>query len=107
MVIPIYSKKLNIVKQKTDEKIMNNIQKVAENVSLSDQLEIEKITNQINYDARGNIQYSRNQAKNLLPYFQKYFDPNVSGSIFGCGGCAQRLVKTMKQLTNYLNGKTK
>tara|TARA_R110000824_G_scaffold307292_1_gene494804 strand:+ start:309 stop:632 length:324 start_codon:yes stop_codon:yes gene_type:complete len=107
MVIPIYSKTLNIVRQKTNQKIMNNIEQVAETISLDDQLEIEKITNQITNDARGNIQYNRTQALNLLPFFQKYFDKNVTTSIFGCGGCAKKLVRTMKQLTTHLNGKTK
>ena len=47
MVIPISSKTLNIVRQKNSQKIMNNIERVAETISLDDQLEIEKITNQI------------------------------------------------------------
>lgn len=88
----IYKKTLNIDKQKTD---MANIQEIAEQVSLEDKLEIQKHLATISRDARGRLSYRRNDATNLLPYFQKYVDSKVKGNIFGCGGCVVNMLNTM------------
>ena len=93
MVIPIF-KKNTIIENKTKQQMKD----IAEKIPLEDKIQIDNILNKIKKDARGRIVYTRNDATAVLVYFQKYIDPKVKGNIFGCGGCAQKMLNTMFNL---------
>tara|TARA_R110000751_G_scaffold220154_2_gene322840 strand:+ start:322 stop:642 length:321 start_codon:yes stop_codon:yes gene_type:complete len=97
MSLLIYKKNLNIETQKTKQQ-MSQLKEIAENISLDDKIQIEKFLQKISKDARGRFNYNRGDATNLLPFFQKYVDPNVKGNIFGCGGCVVKMLNTMFEL---------
>lgn len=93
MVIPIFKK------SKFDETQGNKTMKdIAENVSIDDRNDIDIILKKFGRDARGNLLWSRQNARLILPYFQKYIDPNIKDNIFGCGGCATKVINKMFRL---------
>jgi hypothetical protein len=107
MVIPIYKKPLNIDERKNQKRNMEHAQIIAEKIDLEDKLKIEGLVSQCKKDARGRIQYNRSVAQELLPYFQKYVDPNVKGNIFGCGGCVSKMMNLFFELKKYWLNPTK
>ena len=58
-------------------------------------------------DLRGNWQIPRKNGLELLVYFKKYVDSNVSQNIFGCGGCAKRMVDFMFNIFQIWQSPTK
>lgn len=93
MTLPIY-------KKNKFEKMENKDVQIANNISLQDRKEIKRLISEFlrHRDARGNWVIPRKQGTELLHYFKKYVDPNVSTNIFGCGGCAKKMVEYMHKI---------
>jgi len=90
MTLPIYKK------SKFDE-MENKQNQIAKDITSDDRKEITRLMVRFikHKDARGAWQIPRKEGMQLLPYFQKYVDPNTKGNIFGCGGCAKKMVDYM------------
>ena len=73
---------------------------IAKKINSKDKTEISRLMERFikHKDARGNWQIPRKEGMELLPYFQKYVDPNARSNIFGCGGCAKKMVDFMFQI---------
>ncbi len=69
--------------------------RLAEKFSIDDSNEVDIILSRIRKDARGRYMYNRDDARLLLKYFRKYIDPDVPDNIFGCGGCATKIIVQM------------
>mgnify|MGYP003626081635 CR=1 FL=1 len=92
-MIPTYKASITFVKQ-----TKNNMheQRLAERFSIDDRNQVDIILKRFRKDARGNLSYVKKDALELLTYFQKYIDPDVSNNIFGCGGCAKKIINQMQ-----------
>jgi len=92
MVMPIIKSSISFVK-----KTENNMheKRLAERFSIDDRNEVDIILSKIKPDARGRLMYQRNDAMDLLQYFRKHIDPDVPDNIFGCGGCATKIINQM------------
>ena len=102
MTIPIY--KTNIF-----EKMENKQHEIADSISLDDKIEIQRIVGILRKrrDARGNWAIRNDVGRELLVYFRKYVDPNIKDNVFGCGGCAKKMVNFMNDIYNiWLNQTT-
>jgi len=95
MTIPIYKK--NIF-----DKMKNKQNEIADSIPLDDKIEIQRLVGSLRKkrDARGNWAIRNDLGKELLVYFKKYVDPNVKENIFGCGGCATKMVNFMNNIYN-------
>lgn len=107
MVIPVYKKALNIDEVKNQKQNMEHAQIIAEKINLEDKIKIETLISSCKKDARGRLNYNRDTARQLLPYFQQYVDPNVKGNIFGCGGCVSKMMNLFYELKKYWQNPTK
>ena len=90
MVLPIYKKSIFDVMENKDN----------ENAAKFDSVDKQAVQDLMvqfikGRDARGQWQIPQKQGKELLIYFRKYIDPNVRENIFGCGGCAKKMVEYM------------
>lgn len=90
MVLPIYKKTIFDVMENKDD----------ENAAKFDSVDKQAVQDLMvqfikSRDARGQWQIPHKQGKELLIYFRKYIDPNVRDNIFGCGGCARKMVEYM------------
>ena len=91
MTIPIYKK------TKFEKMIKKDKQTIADEFTLEDK---EKVTDLIekfmkNRDARGRWNIPKTEGRQLLVYFKKYVDPKIKDNIFGCGGCALKMLLFM------------
>tara|TARA_R100000655_G_scaffold24_2_gene145 strand:+ start:15315 stop:15623 length:309 start_codon:yes stop_codon:yes gene_type:complete len=90
MIIPIF--------KKTKFETMNkDKQTIADDISIEDKEQICVLMKQFikHKDARGRWQIPKNEGRKLLVYFRKYVDPKIKDNIFGCGGCATKMVNYM------------
>ena len=90
MTIPIY--------KKTIFDAMGNKQiEIADKINETDRKDIERLVVLFMNarDARGNWTIPRNEGLELFKYFQKYVDEKASPNIFGCGGCAKKMIEFM------------
>lgn len=92
MVLPITKFDIKFVK-----KTIGNMheKRLAERFSIDDRNDVDIILNRIRKDARGRYMYNRSDAMELLIYFRRYIDPDVPDNIFGCGGCATKIITQM------------
>ncbi len=74
--------------------------RLAERFSIDDRNDVDIILNRIRKDARGRYMYNRSDAMELLIYFRRYIDPDVPDNIFGCGGCATKIITQMFKIQN-------
>ena len=90
MSIPIYKKTIF-------DTMENRQTEIANKICNEDKLEIQKLMDLFisNKDARGSWQIPRKQGMQMLPYFQKYVDNGARSNIFGCGGCATKMIDYM------------
>jgi len=72
--------------------------RLADKFSIDDRNAVDIILSKIKPDARGRLMYHRSDAMDLLDYFRKYIDPDVPDNIFGCGGCANKIINQMKKI---------
>ncbi len=81
---------------------------ISEN-SVEDKKEIQRIMKlfEQHRDARGRWQVDQKVGNQLLVYFRKYVDGNASSNLFGCGGCAQKMVSYMHTINNVWRNQTK
>ncbi len=102
MIIPIF-------KKSKFEKMDNKKQTIAEEISSEDKeqicLLIEKFIK--HKDARGRWQIPKKEGRELLVYFRKYIDPKIKDNIFGCGGCAMKMVNYMFDIYKIWQNPTK
>jgi hypothetical protein len=103
MVIPIPKFEIKFVNETT-----NNMheKRLSEKFSIEDRNEVDILLAQMKCDARGRLSYQREHAKQLLNYFRKYIDPNVPDNIFGCGGCAIKMIKQMQNIQKQWQNQT-
>tara|TARA_R110001592_G_scaffold268231_1_gene534438 strand:+ start:139 stop:453 length:315 start_codon:yes stop_codon:yes gene_type:complete len=97
MAIPIPKFQIKFVKKTT-----NNMheQRLAERFSIEDKNDVDILLAQIKFDARKNLIYQREHARQLLLFFRKHVDPDVPDNIFGCGGCAKKMIMQMFKIQN-------
>ena len=90
MTIPRYKKSI------TDKMTPRQIE-IANEINAKDKKEITRMIKVFlqHRDLRGNWMIPQKNGLELLPYFKKYVDPNVTTNIFGCGGCAKKMVDFM------------
>ena len=90
MTLPIYKKSIS-------HKMTTRQIEIANEISATDKKEISRMIQVfLQYrDARGNWMIPKKNGLELLPYFKKYVDPKVTNNIFGCGGCAKKMVDFM------------
>lgn len=90
MTLPIYKKTIF-------DTMKNKQLEISEEINEADRKDIERLMGLFvkNRTARGQWQIPRQQGMELLPYFKKYVDNKVSPNIFGCGGCATKMVDYM------------
>ena len=90
MTIPIY-------KKAKFEKMNKDKQTIADEILIEDKEQICLLMEQFikHKDARGRWQIPQNEGRKLLVYFRKYIDPKIKDNIFGCGGCAIKMVNYM------------
>ena len=102
MPIPIYKKTIFDVMENKDD----------ENAAKFDSIDRQAVENLMvqfiqNKDARGQWKIPRKEGLELLVYFRKYIDPNVRDNIFGCGGCAKKMVEYMFTIYKKWQNQTK
>ena len=97
MVIPIPKFEIKFV---TETKNNMHTKRLSEKFSIEDRNEVDILLAQMRRDARGQIAYQREHARQLLGYFRKYIDPDVPDNIFGCGGCATKMINQMFKIQN-------
>jgi len=92
MVIPIPKFEIKFATETT-----NNMheKRLSERFSIEDRNEVDILLAQMRYDVRGRLSYQREHARKLLLFFRKHVDPDVPDNIFGCGGCAKKMIDTM------------
>ena len=94
MTIPIFKKTIF-------EKMGNKrTTEIANKITIKDQNDIVRLMKLFNAhrDARGRWNVPQKHGKELLVYFKKYVDPNATTRLFGCGGCAQKMVDYMFEI---------
>ena len=103
MVLPITKFEIKFVKE-----TKNNMheKRLSERFSIEDKNEVDLLLKQIQRDARGNLIYQRETAKQILLYFRKHVDPDVPDNIFGCGGCATKMLNTMFKIQHEWQNQT-
>tara|TARA_R110000824_G_C15058626_1_gene662178 strand:+ start:235 stop:546 length:312 start_codon:yes stop_codon:yes gene_type:complete len=103
MTIPIYKKtifeKMGIEKQT----------EIANKITIKDRDDITRLMKLFdgNRDARGRWNVPEKYGKQLLIHFQKYVDPKATTRLFGCGGCAQKMVEYMFGIYKIWQNQTK
>tara|TARA_B100001094_G_scaffold333070_1_gene408307 strand:- start:1892 stop:2212 length:321 start_codon:yes stop_codon:yes gene_type:complete len=99
MTIPI-TKKTIFDKMGTNKHI--EIAKRIQDNAPDDKKEIQRIMKLFarSRDARGRWSVNESVGRELLVYFRKYVDGTASNNLFGCGGCAQKMVSYMNQINN-------
>tara|TARA_R100001244_G_scaffold43228_1_gene38823 strand:+ start:7305 stop:7616 length:312 start_codon:yes stop_codon:yes gene_type:complete len=103
MTLPTYKKTIfDTMGNKQTEFIANTI-------TPEDRKDVERLMKLfIKYkDARGNWKIPNKEGKELLVYFQKYVDRNARPNIFGCGGCAKKMVEYMFSIYRLWQNQTK
>ena len=91
MTIPIYKKakfeKMGIKKQT----------EIANKITIKDREDIQRLMSLFSQhrDARGRWTINEKYGHELFVYFKKYVDTNAKLNLFGCGGCAQKMVNYM------------
>lgn len=102
MTLPIYKKTIF-------DKVNNRQVEIANEINATDKKEITRMIKVFlqHRDARGNWQIPRQNGLELLPYFKKYVDANVTNNIFGCGGCAKKMVDFMFNIYKIWQNQTK
>ena len=102
MPIPIYKKTIF-------DTMENKQTEIADKIIQVDKDEICRIMSQLisHKDARGQWKITNTLGKELLVYFQRYVDPNARSNIFGCGGCAKKMVGYMEKIYNIWQNPTK
>lgn len=103
MTIPIEKKTI------FDKMGKNKHIEIAESISPKDKKDIQRIMNLFNdnRDARGRWSVNEKIGKELLVYFKKYVDSKASSNLFGCGGCAQKMVSYMNLINDTWRNQTK
>ena len=103
MTIPVYKKTI------FDKMSKHKLLEISNKISSIDKKDIIRIMELFNKhrDARGRWNVPEKHGKELLVYFKKYVDPNAKTSLFGCGGCAQKMVSFMFQIYNTWQSQTK
>ena len=93
MTIPIF-------KKAKFEKMNKDKQTIADEILIEDKEQICLLMEKFikHKDARGRWQIPQNEGRKLLVYFKKYVDPNITDNIFGCGGCAIKMVNYMFEI---------
>jgi len=93
MPIPIYKKTIF-------DTMKNRELEIAEKIPQEDKDEICRIMSQLisHKDARGAWTIPNGLGMELLVYFQRHVDPNAKSNIFGCGGCAKKMVGFMERI---------
>lgn len=102
MPLPIYKKTIF-------DTMENKQTEIADKIVQEDKDEIYRIMSQLiaHKDARGQWKIPSNLGKELLVYFQRYVDPNARSNIFGCGGCASKMVEYMEKIYYIWRNQTK
>ena len=102
MSIPIYKKSIF-------EKMGITHQDIANKIKPKDRVQISILIERFikHKDARGNWQIPRKEGMELLPYFQNYVDSGARSNIFGCGGCATKMVNYMHEVYKIWQNPTK
>ena len=102
MTLPIYKKSIS-------DKMTPRQIEIADEINAEDKKEITRMIKVFlkHRDLRGNWQIPQKNGLELLPYFKKYVDPNVTTNIFGCGGCARKMVDFMFNIYKIWQNQTK
>ena len=93
MTIPIYKKTIF-------DTMGNRKQEIAEEIEPRDKVDVSRLIEMFlrKRDARGRWEIPQKEGMELLVYFKKYVDPKASNNIFGCGGCAAKMVDYMSEV---------
>jgi len=102
MTLPIYKKTIF-------DKMENKLTEIATAIAPDDRPEMERLVKLFvqHKDARGNWQIPEKEFKELLVYFQRYVDKNAKPNVYGCGGCARKVVETMFSIVKLWQNQTK
>jgi hypothetical protein len=100
---------LPIAKKSIIDKMADSKTEIANKISVEDKKEIKRLMQMFNKhrDARGRWQVPKNTGLELFAYFKKYVDPKASPNLFGCGGCAQKMVTFMADINKIWQNQTK
>tara|TARA_R100001443_G_scaffold89091_1_gene95531 strand:- start:556 stop:864 length:309 start_codon:yes stop_codon:yes gene_type:complete len=95
MTLPIYKKTIF-------DKMENKHIEIADKINFKDKEEIKRLMKLFNRhrDARGNWVINEKHGRELLVYFKKYVDSSATTRLFGCGGCAKKMVAYMNKINN-------
>ncbi len=105
MVLPIFKK--TIFDEMENKKITH--QTIADSISSDDKQDVIRIMKQLiaHRDARGNWNIPKKQGLEIFEHFKKYVDKNAKPTLFGCGGCAKKMVNYMHQIFKIWQNQTK
>jgi len=100
---------LPIAKKTIFDKMGNKQTEIADQILGEDKKEIQRLMKLFisRRDARGAWQIPRKEGNELFVYFQKYVDPKATPNIFGCGGCAKKMVDFMFSIYRIWQNQTK
>ena len=103
MTLPIYKKTI-FDKMENKQTVL-----IANTITSEDRKDVKRLMELFvrNKDARGGWQIPNKEGKELLVYFQKYVDKNARPNIFGCGGCAKKMVEYMFSIFKIWQNQTK
>ena len=102
MTLPIYKKSITT-------KMGQRQIEIASEINAKDKIEISRMIKVFikHRDVRGNWIIPKKNGLELLPYFKKYVDHKVTNNIFGCGGCASKMVEFMFNIYQIWQNQTK
>jgi len=99
---------LPIAKKSIIDKMADKKTEIANTISGEDKEEIQRLMLLFkkHRDARGRWKVPQKTGLELFAYFKKYVDPKASPNLFGCGGCAQKMVTYMADINKIWQNQT-
>lgn len=100
---------LPIAKKTIIDKMADKKTEIANQINHEDKQDIKRLMKLFNKnrDARGRWNVPKNYGLELFAYFKKYVDPKATPNLFGCGGCAQKMVTFMADINKIWQNQTK